>query len=73
MRRLIKLNKKFGTPLLVSFEQGNINIAINKENSFELSIFKSATDIVNYRKIIIELLSILSIIDTLKLDQDTGV
>ena len=72
MERLIELNKKFGTILLVSFEQGNINIAIEKSNSFELSMFKSATNIDNYRKIIFELSDILSIVDTLKLEQNTG-
>lgn len=72
MSRLIELNKKFATVLLVSFEQGNINIAFDKSNSFELSMFKSATNINNYRKIIVELSDILSIIDTLKLEQNTG-
>ena len=74
MNRMVELNKKgIGRMMTVSFEEDNVNIAISSSKDwFEIPLFKPATDIVNYRAIILELISIFSIIDTLKLDQNIG-
>ncbi len=74
MNRMVELNKKgIGRTMSVSFENDNINIAIaSSKDWFEIPLFKPATDIVNYRAIILELISIFSIIDTLKLEQNIG-
>ena len=74
MNRMVELNKKgIGRTMSVSFENDNINIAIaSSKDWFEIPLFKPATDIANYRAIILELISIFSIIDTLKLDQNIG-
>ena len=74
MNRMVELNKKgIGRMMTVSFEEDNVNIAISSSKDwFEIPLFKPATDIVNYRAIIHELINIFSIIDTLKLDQNIG-
>ena len=43
-----------------------------KKDWFEISISKPVTDITNYREIVLDLLSIFSIIDVLKMDQNIG-
>ncbi len=74
MNRLVKLSKKeIGKSLTVSFEHGNVNIAIaSTKDWFEVPLFHDATDIVNYRGILLELMDIFSIIDILKLEQNIG-
>ena len=53
----------------LSFEQGNVNIAIHSDkNWFEVPLSRPATEMMIYKKILIEIISILTIIDTLKLD-----
>ncbi|MCD7780832.1 MAG: DUF3137 domain-containing protein, partial [Candidatus Gastranaerophilales bacterium] len=74
MNRMVKLAKKgIGENVTLSFEKGKIHIAISSSKDwFEIPILKQATRIENYRAIIIELISILRIIDSLKLDQNIG-
>lgn len=74
MNRMVELNRKgIGRTMSVSFENDNINIAIaSSKDWFEIPLFKPATEIANYRAILLELISIFSIIDTLKLDQNIG-
>ncbi|MCD7879400.1 MAG: DUF3137 domain-containing protein [Candidatus Gastranaerophilales bacterium] len=73
MQRLVDLEKKGFKGLNISFEQGNVNIAIpSYKDWFEVSLLKSAYDIDNYRSILIEILNLLSIIDSLKLDKNIG-
>lgn len=43
-----------------------------RKDWFEISILKPVTDITNYREIVLDLLSIFSIIDVLKMDQNIG-
>lgn len=43
-----------------------------RKDWFEISILKPVTDITNYRQIVLDLLSIFSIIDVLKMDQNIG-
>ena len=43
-----------------------------RKDWFEISILKPVTDITNYRQVVLDLLSIFSIIDVLKMDQDIG-
>ncbi len=74
MNRMVELAKKgIGQNITLSFEHGNINIAVaSSKDWFELPIMKSANDIVVYRAIILEIITILSIIDSLKLDVNIG-
>ncbi len=74
MNRLVQLNKKnIGKNLTMSFEHGNVNIAVSSSKDwFEVPLLKPVTEISNYRAIVLDLLSILSIIDVLKLDQKIG-
>ena len=58
----------------LSFENNNINIGIHSTKDwFEVPILKPANDINNYRNILIQLINILSIINTLKLQQAIGI
>ncbi len=72
MNRMVELNKKgIGRMMTISFEEDNVNIAISSSKDwFEIPLFKPATDITNYRAILLELITIFSIIDTLKFDQN---
>lgn len=74
MNRMVQLSKKpFAKGLYASFENRMVNIFVpSKKDWFELSITKLATDIVSYRAIVLELLSLFSIADTLKIDQNIG-
>ena len=73
MDRLKKLSTKYGTSIIVSFEKKNINIAIpSNKDWFEIPLKDSASKFENYRNILLELIEILSVIDTLKLDQNIG-
>lgn len=70
MNRMVTLATQgthIGKDITISFEQGNVNIAIESQKDwFEVSIFKPVDDISNYKEIINELKIIFSIIDTLK-------
>ncbi len=72
MNRMVELNKKgIGKMMTISFEDRNVNIAIASEKDwFEVPLFKPSTEITNYRAILLELITVFSIIDTLKLDQN---
>ena len=74
MERMINLAKHgVNDNISISFENGNVNIAISSnKNWFEIPILKPATDINNYKYIVFEILTILKIIDSLKLDQNIG-
>ena len=74
MNRLLELNKRsIGQNLTMSFEHGFVNIAVSSSKDwFEVPILKPVTEISNYRAIVVDLLSILSIIDVLKMDQNIG-
>ncbi|MCD7879399.1 MAG: DUF3137 domain-containing protein [Candidatus Gastranaerophilales bacterium] len=73
MQRLVDLEKKGFNGITMSFERGNVNIAIpSNKDWFEVPLLKSAYDIDNYRSILIEILNLLSVIDSLKLDKNIG-
>lgn len=74
MNRMVQLSKKtFTEGLYASFENGMVNIFVpSKQDLFEMPITKPATDIVSYRAIVLELLSLFSIADTLKIDRNIG-
>lgn len=72
MNRMVELRKK-NNKIILSFEQGNVNIALSTNSDwFELSIFKPANDINQYREILEQIMTIFSILDSLKLDQNIG-
>lgn len=75
MERMINLAKHgVNDNISISFENGNVNIAISSnKNWFKVPILKPATNIKNYKYIIFEILTILKIIDSLKLDQNIGI
>ena len=59
--------------IIISFEHGNVNLAIESSKDwFEIPILKPATRIENYRAIVFELINILKIIDSLKMEQNIG-
>jgi len=71
--RLLELSKKLKTKIYVSFEQNKVNVAIqSKKDMFEIPIISSVHNINNYKKLLSELIEILSIIDTLHLDENIG-
>lgn len=74
MNRMVQLSKKpFANGVYASFENGMVNIFVpSKRDLFEMPITKPATDIVSYRAIVLELLSLFSIADTLKIDRNIG-
>ena len=74
MQRMIQLSRHNKSEnISVSFEYGNVNIAVDSDKDwFEFTIRKPATDIKQYKKFLYEILNILKIIDSLKLDQDIG-
>lgn len=74
MNRMVQLAKRgIGKDITLSFEQGNVNIAVSSSKDwFEMPILKPANDISIYRAIILELITILKIIDSLKLDKNIG-
>lgn len=74
MTRLIELSKKGACKnIILSFEYDNINIAVSSSKDwFEVPFTKPATEISNYRGIILDLLVLFSIIDSLKLDMNIG-
>lgn len=74
MERMIKIAKqKNNNKVSISFEQGNINIAIHsKKNWFEIPFLKSATNIKHYKNILYEITTIIKIIEALKIEQNIG-
>lgn len=74
MNRMVQLARKgIGENITLSFELGKVNIAVaSLKNWFEFPLFKKATKIENYRAIILEIITILKIIDSLKLDKNIG-
>ena len=70
MNRLLE-QKNF---ISVSFEYGNVNIALHCSyiDWFEIPISKRADDINTYKVIISEIVQIIKIIDSLKLEQKIG-
>lgn len=74
MDRMVQLSKKpFANGLFASFENGMVNVFVpTVKNLFEMSIVKPVTDIESYRRIVLELLSLFSVADTLKIDENAG-
>lgn len=74
MNRMVQLAKKNRAGnITISFEHGNVNLAIESSKDwFEIPILKPATRIENYRAIVFELINILKIIDSLKMEQNIG-
>lgn len=75
MERIVKLKKKnLIENISLSFENGYIHIGVHSMNKdyFEMALDKPATEISTYRKIILDLITILSVIDSLKLEQNIG-
>lgn len=74
MNRMIELSKKGACKnISLSFEYDSVNIAVSSNKDwFEVPFTKPATEISNYRGIILDLLVIFSIIDSLKLDMNIG-
>lgn len=74
IERMVQLAKHdIGNNISLSFEHGNVNLAVaSSKDWFEIPILKPATDITNYRAIVFELITILKIIDSLKLDVKIG-
>ena len=70
MERLVKYSKKKSEKITLSFEKDRINIAIkSNKNWFTIPSFKEISNINIYRRFILDLIHILSIIETLKLDK----
>ena len=74
MNRMVELAKKgIGENITLSFEHGNVNIAVSSSKDwFEVPILKPANDVNVYRAILVEIITILSIIDSLRLDMKIG-
>lgn len=74
MNRMIELSQKGACKnISLSFEYDCINIAVSSNKDwFEVPFTKPATEISNYRGIILDLLVLFSIIDSLKLDMNIG-
>lgn len=74
MDRLVKIAcKSKNFTLTCSFENGRIHFAFTSSKDwFEIPIHKPVTDIRNYQAILLELASILSVADALRLDENLG-
>lgn len=74
MDRLLKVQKKLKLPVTCSFENGKIYIALHSnKNWFDISIQDSClTDIKTYQKILVDLITVLSVLDTLRTDSNIG-
>ena len=74
MNRMVELSKKGSCKnITLSFEYDYVNIAVaSTKDWFEVPFTKPATEISNYRGIVLELLTIFSIVDSLKLDMNIG-
>ena len=74
MNRLVKCARKSkDMKIMCSFEHGKINLAFaNSKDWFEVPVTKPVTDIRNYQSVLLELATILSVIDALKLEDNIG-
>ncbi len=74
MERMTQLAKKgIGQNIKMSFENGNIYIAVSSAKDwFEIPIFSPASKIENFRAIVLEIITLLKIIDALNLDRKIG-
>ena len=74
MNRLVKsAAKNKDMKIMCSFEHGKINLALEcSKDWFEIPVTKPVTDIRNYQSVLIELAGILSVFDTLKIEQNIG-
>ncbi len=73
MERLIAVANNNQFDVICSFENGLLNIGLQKKDKwFDVDLFKPATILSNYKKMLIDLSKILSVIDTLKLEQKIG-
>lgn len=73
MNRFLKLSQAFDGRIKAIFINKNIYILIDvRKDWFEIPFFKSAVDLNNYRVFINDFTKLLSILDTLKLNQNIG-
>ena len=74
MNRLLKAQKKLGIPVTCSFENRKMYVALhNSKDWFDIDFVNdSFTDIRTFQKILIDLVEVLSIIDTLNADSNIG-
>lgn len=74
MERLLKVQKRLKMPVTCSFENGKMYIAIHdSKNWFDIDVEDSSlVDIRTYQKILLDIASVLSVLDLLKADFDTG-
>ena len=74
MNRMVEYSKiNQAERLSVSFEYGNVNIAIhNTKDWFDIPIFTPATEISIYSGVLLDLVAVLKIIDALKMEQNIG-
>ena len=74
MNRLVKIacrNKDY--KIMCSFENEKINLAFESSKDwFELPILKPVTEIENYQSVLLELFTILSVFEELKIDENIG-
>lgn len=73
-KKLTQLAKKdLVKNITILFEKGNIYIAISlNKNWFEIPILRAATRIRNYKTLVLELITLIKIIESLKLDKKIG-
>ena len=73
IQRMTQLAKKeSGKNISICFEKGYVYIAVESNKDwFEIPILQPATKITNYRAIILEIITLLKIIDSLNLDKKT--
>ena len=73
LSRFMKIAEKFNYRLHAIFIENNVYILINaNKNWFEIPFFKSCKDPKNYQEFLNDFSRLLSIIDTLKLNQNIG-
>ena len=74
MNRLVKsAYKSKDMKIMCSFEHEKINLAFAcSKDWFEIPVTKSVTDIRNYQSVLLELASILSVLDALELEKEIG-
>ena len=74
LQRFIFIAKQKGKfDVVCSFENGMMNLALQKKGKwFDVSLFKSSNTIKNYRKLLMDLGKVLTVVDTMKAEQDIG-
>ena len=74
MTRMVELAKKgIGDDIVISFENGNIYIAIKAAKDwFKFSVTQSITKIDNYRTFILDLITLMKISSSLGLEKKVG-